>query len=88
MAVLCVMVVRDRTAGMYQIPFFVPQKGVAARAFSDQINDPKENNQFYKHPDDFDLYYIGLYDDVSGRWVIEDQPELVVQGSVCKITPQ
>lgn len=55
----------DTEAKAYSRPFFTPQLGIAIRAFGDEINIP-ENKPMSDHPDHFNLYHIGTFDDESG----------------------
>lgn len=63
-----IVCVRDRAADVYAQPHFVAATGVAIRGFSDEINRQDENNQLYKHPEDFDLFLLGEYDDQTGEF--------------------
>ncbi|AXH76064.1 MAG: nonstructural protein [Microviridae sp.] len=62
------VVVRDRAADVYNQPAFVPSLGIAIRSFADEVNRVDVNNQLNKHPEDFDLFYLGEYDDNSGEF--------------------
>lgn len=86
---LHVFAIRDTAAVTYGRPFFVPSKAVAIRSFTDEVNRPAEDNQFYKHADDFHLYYLGHFDDESGRFSSFDDPELVVRAKdlLLELTP-
>lgn len=61
---LGVYVVLDKAVGAYLRPFYVRARGEAFRSFSEACND--KNSEFYKHPDDYVLYYLGQYDDNTG----------------------
>lgn len=50
----------------------------AQRALSDVANDP--NNMIGKHPEDFNLYYLGVWNIETGKFMIEE-PRLVVSAS-------
>lgn len=63
---LHILAVRDTKALVYGQPFCVPNIGAAVRQFGDQVKDPSENNVLHKHPEDFDLYYIGAWLDETG----------------------
>jgi hypothetical protein len=76
----------DRVAQLYGIPNFVNTKGATIRAFADELNRPAENNQLHQHPDDFDLYYLGTFDDQECVWDMLPTPELLARGSNLKIT--
>lgn len=62
-----IVAVRDRAADVYGQPTCVASLGAAIRGFGDEINRPADNNQFHKHPEDFDLYEIGSYDDATAE---------------------
>lgn len=63
---LHVMSVKDNAAQTFGRPFFMPSTGVALRSFTDEVNRAAEDNQLYKHPEDFDLYQLGTFDDETG----------------------
>ena len=77
--------VKDRAADAYGRPMFVPSTGVAIRSFSDEINRQADDNQLYNHPDDFDLYEFGEFDDNNGQFVIYEQPKLLSLGKQVKL---
>ena len=58
--------VKDRAADAFGRPFFCPTDGLAIRSFMDEVNRSGDDNQLYKHPDDFDLFRLGMYDDSTG----------------------
>lgn len=60
-----VVVVRDRAADVFGTPNFVNSIGGAIRGFADEINRVDANNMFNKHPEDFDLFKLGSYDDAT-----------------------
>lgn len=60
--------IRDRAADVFGQPFFLPTNGVAIRVFSDEVNRADGNNNLNKHPEDFDLYYLGSFDDNDGSF--------------------
>lgn len=77
--------VKDRAADAFGRPMFVPSTGVAIRSFSDEINRNNADNQLYNHPDDFDLYELGQFDDNTGLFTLHDQPKLLSLGKQVKI---
>jgi hypothetical protein len=77
--------VKDRAADAYGRPMFVPSVGVAIRSFSDEVNRSDSDNQLHNHPDDFDLYELGEFDDNSGLFALHDQPKLLSLGKQVKI---
>jgi len=78
--------VKDRAADAFGRPMFVPSTGVAIRSFSDEINRNNAENQLYNHPDDFDLYELGQFDDNTGLFALHDQPKLLSLGKQVKIS--
>lgn len=75
-----VVCVKDRAAEVFNRPFFVPHRNVAVRDFTDEVNRVDSNNPLNKHPDDFDLYLLGQFDDHLGQFVIEGAPVVLVRG--------
>lgn len=62
-----VCAVRDRAVDAFGQPFFVVAVGQAVRSFKDEVNNA--GSAIGNHPDDYDLYHIGDYDDASGSIV-------------------
>jgi hypothetical protein len=83
---LIICTVKDRAADAYGRPMFVPSTGVAIRSFSDEINRNNAENQLYNHPDDFDLYELGEFDDNTGLFSLHEQPKLLSLGKQVKLT--
>jgi hypothetical protein len=79
-----VISVKDRAADVYNRPFFVPHRNVAIRDFTDEVNRSAVDNQLSKHPDDFDLYLLGQFDDNAGFFVMEEIPVVLVRGKDVK----
>lgn len=57
--------VYDSKAKAYIPPFFFPKVAMAIRVFTDSVNDP--HHQFNKHPEDYTLFEIGIFDDETGQ---------------------
>ena len=74
---LFVVCVKDRAAEVFNRPFFVPHRNVAIRDFTDEVNRAAADNQLNKHPDDFDLYLLGEFNDNSGEFSISSPQVLV-----------
>ena len=74
-----VVSVKDRAADIFNRPFFVPHRNVAVRDFTDEVNRSAADNQLNKHPDDFDLYLLGVFDDNTGTFALEEQPVVLVR---------
>jgi len=74
-----VFVVFDRAGDVYGQPMFAGSAGIALRGFADEINRADEKNPFYMHPDDFDLFELGTYDDGTGLFEV-GQPSQIQSG--------
>lgn len=70
--------VRDRAIDAFGQPFFASSTGGAIRGFSDEVNRTAENNQLNKHPEDFDLYLLGEFDDSTGTFEAERPQQIAV----------
>lgn len=73
-----IFAIKDSKAGMFNSPFFQPTHGTAERSFKELLKDPQ--SFVSKYPEDYDLYYLGTYDDITGV-VKPEQPQHVVSGS-------
>lgn len=77
--------IRDSAADAYGRPFFLPSVGVAIRSFTDEINRPAEDNQIYQHPEDFDLFELGVFDDSNAKFELHDVPKQLALGRQIKV---
>lgn len=73
--------VRDQKTEIYNQPFYQKTHGEAERSFRQLVNDPKST--INAHPQDFDLYYLGDYDDNSGKMAPCDTPQHVIKAVDC-----
>jgi len=72
-----VYAIRDCKAQVYNTPFFQNSHGEAERSFDQLVKD--EKSMVAKYPDDFDLYYIGDYDDQLGTLVPQSTPQHIAK---------
>jgi len=79
------LAVFDRAAQAYARPMFLPSIGVGIRSFTDEVNRNDPENNLCNHPDDFDLFHLGSFDDITGSFDLLEFPELVVIGKQVKI---
>jgi len=70
---MLVFAIYDSKAKYYKHPFLMKSKGEVLRGFIDLAND--EKTEIGKHPEDFVLFYIGTFDEVSGRYEMLDAKE-------------
>lgn len=69
---------RDSKAEAYLPPFFLDSKGLALRTIGDAVNRPQQANPVADHPEDFALFFLGLFDELTGAIVPEPQPVHIV----------
>ncbi|AXL15501.1 nonstructural protein [Microviridae sp.] len=60
-----VFAVFDSAANAYLTPFFFDTVPLALRAFTSAVND--EGHQFHRHADDYTLFEIGMWDELTGE---------------------
>lgn len=79
---LVIVAIRDRAVNAFGTPFFVTHIGGALRSFQDEVNrkDVEGKNQLAHHPEDFDLYELGAYDDATGAFELLERPRQVAVG--------
>ena len=63
-----IVAIRDRALDAFGQPAFVASTGQAIRSFGDEINNKREGNALSQHPEDFDLYFLGIYVDEDGSF--------------------
>lgn len=81
---LAICVMRDSAAQTFGVPQFQVSKGTALRAFGDEVNRQAQDNAFFTHPEDFELYYLGVYDDQKSSFELVPEPELLARGQDLK----
>lgn len=72
-----VCAVKDRAVDAYNRPLYVPTVGVAIRSFNDECN--KKDSELYNHPEDYDLYELGQWDDQTAIYVALEQPRVIAR---------
>ncbi|AXH76519.1 MAG: nonstructural protein [Microviridae sp.] len=86
MAKQMIVSVFDTAVQAHGRPLFVPTKGAAMRSFTDEVNRQAEDNPMWAHPEDYELYLLGWFDDSSG--IVGGNlhgPELVARAKDVKI---
>lgn len=63
-----VVAVYDSAVQAYGRPIFVPSVGAAMRSFQDEVNRKAEDNPMWAHPDDYEMFALGAWDDLSGMF--------------------
>jgi hypothetical protein len=76
MAILKILAVRDRAVDAFGNPFFCSAVGQGVRSFVDEVN--RDSSPFHTHPEDYDLFLIGEYDESLGRLMPSDPRQVAV----------
>lgn len=76
-----IVAIFDSALQAFGQPVFVQAVAAGVRSFTDEVNQAREGNQLHDHPEDFDLWQLGTFDDESG--VFENHRQLVVRGKDC-----
>lgn len=77
--ILHIFSIRDSAASSYGRPFFLPSVGVALRTFGDEVNRADLNNPMYQHPEDFELFHLGEFNDESAEFSVFKIPEQIAR---------
>lgn len=64
----------DVKSELFSPPFYMTSRGEAVRAFKDLANDA--NTTVGRHPSDFKLVYLGLFDEETGQFENAQQESL------------
>lgn len=64
--------VRDAKGEIFHPPHYLRSHGEAERTFHQLVKD--EKSMISKFPEDYDLYYLGDYDDNTGKITPLDTP--------------
>lgn len=74
----------DSKLGAYNAPFFRRSKGEAERDFARLAQEA--NSNIAQFPEDFDLFYLGTFDDRVGKTELEPSPKHVIKAATLKQT--
>lgn len=72
-----ILAIKDAKSGLFLKPIYTPSVPVAIRTFADAVND--KNSFVNAHPEDYDLYLIGTWNDETGKTENTKNPELQVK---------
>lgn len=84
MAEKLVCAVYDKAAESFMNIFAVQSRGLAMRGFIDEVNRESDTNSLYRHSDDYGLYLVARFDEVSGLMAPVSPPELLLDGAAAK----
>lgn len=71
-----VYAVRDNKVGSYFDPMFFPHVAACVRMLTEVVQDNKST--LSKHPQDFELYELGTYDDSRGDLDVLPNPKFIM----------
>lgn len=83
--ILFMLAIKDRAVDAFGRPIFFPAVGAAVRAFQDEMNRVAPDNTMNAHPDDYDLYLLGTFEDATGHFEVEAIPKQVAIGKQLKV---
>lgn len=69
--------IRDTKGECYSPPFYKVTAGEAERDFRSMAAD--EKTMISTYPEDFDLFYVGEFDDETGKFVPLDTPSHIMK---------
>jgi hypothetical protein len=78
-----VCAVKDRAIDAFNRPIYVPTIGVAIRSFNDEV--ARKDSEMSNHPEDYDLYELGQWDDQTAVYVALEQPRVITRAQDVKI---
>lgn len=81
MSMLIAVAVLDQKVGAFSPPMFVRSRGEGIRSFLDACGDPKTS--LHSHPEDYQLFVLGSFEDSTGA-LVPQTPELLVAGEARK----
>lgn len=73
-----IIAIRDRAVDAFGRPIFTRTANEGIRSFIDEINNPE--SPMNAHPEDYDLYILGDYDEDTGQIIPEQRPEMIAVG--------
>jgi len=74
-----VYAVKDLAIQAFGDCFLTRAPGEAVRSFQDEANRTDGKSAVAQHPEDYELYKIGEYDDQTGKLVALYEPEFVAR---------
>lgn len=85
---LVMVCIWDVKAENFSQPWFVTTSASAVRSFTDLINNPEKSQTMHSHPEDFQLFEMGTFDDNTGKFdTYSPAKHLVTGSSVAKEKP-
>lgn len=73
-----IVAVKDLSIPAFMQPTTVRATGQAVRGFTDEANRDDSTNQINRHPEDFELWQLGYFDEESGTF--ENDAKILIRG--------
>lgn len=70
---LYAIAIKDNATQAFMTPTFHHHPNHALRSFVDEVNRVDPANLLANHPQDFELWQVGIWDDQAGSFVTEPQ---------------
>lgn len=70
--------IRDVKAEAWSPPLTFASRAQAVRAFGDVVNDA--SSEYGKHPEDYTVFAVALFDELTGAIEVLPQPESLAVG--------
>lgn len=83
---LVMVSVKDRAAEAFMRPWVVQQPAQAIRSFTDEVNRAAHDNPIYQHPEDYDLYTLGTFDEETGQ-IEPEYPTVLIRAKDVVLNP-
>lgn len=71
-----IVAIYDKKAEAFLKPVVVQSHPAAVRSFGDAVNDP--TTEFYKHCEDFAIFAIGEFDDLTGTLIPREKGNIML----------
>lgn len=71
--------IRDSKGAFYDKPFYQHNEQEAIRSFRNVSLD--QRSQIHTNPEDYDLYHLGTYDNITGKIQSLDTPQHIVKAN-------
>lgn len=75
---LIMVSIRDSALNAFMRPFCVPAVGGAVRSFGDEVGN--KESPMNRHPEDYELFEIGHFDEESGKVSSLAEPRSLSRG--------
>ena len=86
--IVFVFSIYDEKAGAFAAPFTAPSIGHAIRSFADEVNSARDSSLLSKHPEDFQLFELGMFDDSDGSFDLLPAPSPRGNGLTYRLDPE